>query len=412
MTFLHPNVVTDYFQKKQFGRMLIVGAVVLIVLVVIHSNYEHNQTKYNVSLKSLSERLENNPATSIPKIQILMWTPMQMFTLLAEKGKDIVLDDCGKYSCRITNRNSSTLNTSDAVMFNLRNEDFVIDGKVNVPDYHPPGQYWILYNHEGMFLEDKFYDAFPGDVFNLTATYRRDADIYLPYGKCEPRKHGKYELPSDFLKKKTGLAVWHVTHCTDRSLRLTFTKQLQKHIKVDIFGAGRCSKKTLPQDYRLHVGHNLTDVATANINEYKFYLSFENTYCKDYITEKSYKMFQDNVYTVPVVRGSGPYDGMLPPGSYINADDFKDAKELADYLTKLDQNDQLYMKYFKSRTDYECSTDSYNITHRFCELCDGVSRAVTQQLKKTYNQNKIYSVIHPRENCVLYNKNKKMRPKN
>ena len=313
-----------------------------------------------------------------------------MATLLAEKGKDIMLDDCGKCSCRITTRNISTLtNDSDAVMFNSRDEDFVIDGKVNVPGYHPPGQYWVLFTHEGTFLKDKVYDAFPGDVFDLTATYRRDADVYMPYGKCELRKQGKYELPPDFLKEKTGLAVWHVTHCTDRSLRLTFTEQLQTYIKVDVFWTGGCSQNPLPQNHRLHVGHNLTDVAAANITKYKFYLSFENTYCKDYITEKSYKMFQDNVYTVPVVRGSGPYEGMLPPGSYINANDFKDAKELAGHLTKLDQNDQMYMDYFKSRTDYECSTDSYNITHRFCELCNGVSQAVTKQIQKTYNKNEI-----------------------
>ena len=117
---------------------------------------------------------------------------MVMATLLAKKGKDIMLDDCGECSCRITTGNISTLtNDSDAVMFNLRDEDFVIDGKVNVPGYHPPGQYWVLYTHEGTFLKDKVYDAFPGDVFDLTATNRRDADVYMPYGKCEPRKQGK-----------------------------------------------------------------------------------------------------------------------------------------------------------------------------------------------------------------------------
>ena len=321
-----------------------------------------------------------------------------------------MLDDCGECSCTFINRKKTLTNGTDAVLFDLRAEEFVKKGKANVPDYHPPGQYWLLYNHEGMFLEDEFYDGFPGDTFNLTATYRRDADIYLPYGKCEPRKKGEYVLPPDFLKKKKGLVVWHVSHCTDRSLRMTFTKQLQKYIKVDVIG--NCSNERLPKDNRIFVGLKLSDVGAANINKYKFYLSFENTYCTDYITEKAYKMFQDNIYTVPIVRGSGPYKGMLPPGSYINADDFKDAKELAKYLKKLDQNDQLYMEYFKSRTDYECSTDSYNITHRLCEICNGVSRAVTQQIQRTYSQNEIRSVIHPKENCVLYDENQNMRQRN
>ena len=174
----------------------------LIVLAVMHSNYEYNQMKYNVSFRSLLERLENNPVTPKPKIQILMWTPMHMSTLIAEKGKNIVLDDCGECSCRITTRNSSTLtNDSDAVVFNLRNEDSVIDGKVNVPDYHPPGQYWVPYNHEGMFLEHEFYDAFPGDVFNLTATCSRDADMYMPYGKCEPNRES-INYRKTFLRKR------------------------------------------------------------------------------------------------------------------------------------------------------------------------------------------------------------------
>ena len=382
----------------------------LIAFTSIQYNYEYNHVRGMFSARYVLELFRDEGLTTKPQIQILLWTSMKSRTMIGKEEKDVMLGDCGECSCKFTYEKGTLTNGSHAVVFNLRAAGSFIKGKANLPYYHPPGQYWVLYNHEATILEDEIYDMFPGDVFNLTATYRQDADIYLPYGRCEPRKQGKYVLPPNFLKKKTGLAVWHVSHCTDRSLRMTFTKQLQKYIKVDVFG--KCSGNQLPNDHFVHIGQNLTDVATDNINKYKFYLSFENTYCREYITEKAYKMFQDNVYTVPIVRGSGPYKGMLPPGSYINADDFNGAKELAEYLTKLDQNDHLYMEYFKSRTDYECSTDSYNNTHWLCGLCNGVSRALTQQIQKTYNQNEIHSIIHPRENCVLYDENKKMRPNN
>ena len=41
------------------------------------------------------------------------------------------------------------------------------------------------------------------------------------------------------------------------------------------------------------------------------------------------------------------YAKTAPRKSYIHVDDFDSPKELADYLHKLDQDDQLYNEYFK-----------------------------------------------------------------
>lgn len=41
------------------------------------------------------------------------------------------------------------------------------------------------------------------------------------------------------------------------------------------------------------------------------------------------------------------YARAAPPHSYIHVDEFPSAKELADYLHKLDQNDDLYNEYFQ-----------------------------------------------------------------
>ncbi|RXG72122.1 Alpha-(1,3)-fucosyltransferase C, partial [Armadillidium vulgare] len=55
-------------------------------------------------------------------------------------------------------------------------------------------------------------------------------------------------------------------------------------------------------------------------DEYKFYFSFENSICADYITEKFFNILR--LYLVPVVFGGGDYSAVSPPHSYINVRKF------------------------------------------------------------------------------------------
>ena len=52
---------------------------------------------------------------------------------------------------------------------------------------------------------------------------------------------------------------------------------------------------------------------------------------------------------VPIVMGARPedYARSAPFKSYIHVDDFESPKELAEYLHKLDEDDNLYNEYFK-----------------------------------------------------------------
>ena len=72
-----------------------------------------------------------------------------------------------------------------------------------------------------------------------------------------------------------------------------------------------------------------------------FYLSFENSICKDYVTEKFWRFKK---LIVPVVMKREIYQNIMPDGSYIAASDFKSPKELADYLYKLALNEEEYLK--------------------------------------------------------------------
>ena len=64
--------------------------------------------------------------------------------------------------------------------------------------------------------------------------------------------------------------------------------------------------------------------------EYLLYLSFENSFYPDYVTEKFYRALQTG--TVPVVCfWWANYSNFAPPHSYVNARDFGTPQLLAIY---------------------------------------------------------------------------------
>jgi hypothetical protein len=66
-----------------------------------------------------------------------------------------------------------------------------------------------------------------------------------------------------------------VSNCNERNNRQQYARELSKHISVDIYG--KCGTLKCSS----------TNACRALINkDYKFYLAFENSNCKDYITEK------------------------------------------------------------------------------------------------------------------------------
>ena len=63
-------------------------------------------------------------------------------------------------------------------------------------------------------------------------------------------------------------------------------------------------------------------------------------------------------------------ESIAPPHSYINALKFAGPKELADYLHKLDEDDNLYAEYFKWKGKYSIESDIHAMSRNvFCDLC-------------------------------------------
>lgn len=103
-------------------------------------------------------------------------------------------------------------------------------------------------------------------------------------------------------------------------------------------------------------------------SKYKFYLSFENSFCEDYVTEKFFKVLDYNI--VPVVLGGANYSKMAPEKSYIDSKNFKSIADLAEYLKYLDKNATAYAEYFEWKSHFQVIKDYSQI---FCQLCQALN---------------------------------------
>ena len=99
--------------------------------------------------------------------------------------------------------------------------------------------------------------------------------------------------------------------------------------------------------------------------DYKFYLAFENSNCKDYVTEKFFTNALHNG-VVPIVMGASveEYAAIAPPHSFLHVDQFDSPAALAEYLKLLDGDDNLYNEFFQWRTKGE-----WLRTRFFCRVC-------------------------------------------
>ena len=75
--------------------------------------------------------------------------------------------------------------------------------------------------------------------------------------------------------------------------------------------------------------------------EYKFYLSFENSLCKDYVTEKFFKILKDDI--IPITFNGVNMSEIAPPHSHINYNsDSNSPHDFAKHLEHIAGNDTLY----------------------------------------------------------------------
>nr|XP_057913376.1 alpha-(1,3)-fucosyltransferase 7 isoform X2 [Doryrhamphus excisus] len=303
-------------------------------------------------------RAPRSPAASIT---VLLW--YWPFGIPEDLHGDLCWDLYRIPGCRVVAKRS-LFSEADVVVFHNR-ELMTRQEKLPMELPRPPGQRWAWLSLESP-ANNGDLRRFAG-VFNLTMSYRRDADVSVPYGKLLPRE--PEDVVEDIKQNKTDLVCWVVSNYRSSHTRSKVYQELSAVVPVKVYGSW--SKNPLASEDLL-----------PTLSRCYFYLAFENSLSKDYITEKLWKnAYQSGV--VPVVLGPPVknYEAVAAPHSFIHVDEFASIKELGEHLQKLAGDAERYGEYLRWRSEWKVKQyDGWR--HRACQIC-------TQY--RSFPQHKVYA---------------------
>jgi len=260
-----------------------------------------------------------------------------------------------KVTCLVTS-DKSLLSQSDAVVVSLTDINRFTWTWLPFSNPDRYKQSWVAFWQESpwFFYKTTTFDTSQSlmnlnGIFNYTASYRDDADFDASYLKNKDLSYCKWKVketqthisndPHEVIANKSELAIWIVSHCDTVSEREKYVDKMRETANVTILGS--CGDGGPDQN------------AWSKVHWHKFYLSFENSICEDYITEKFFDILL-NFDIVPVVMGprKEKYLAVAPPHSFIHVSDFKSPGDLAKYLIHLDNNPDEYVQYLNWKTHY------------------------------------------------------------
>ena len=208
-------------------------------------------------------------------------------------------------------------------------------------------------------------------------TYRQDSDIVHSYGRYILRNfshtirdhqsidfylssinnQSTFDIKKEFYSRKNR-TLWIVSNCNARTKRNNIAKELKTYFPIDQYG--KCSNS------------NKIDNIDQLLFNYKFYLAFENSHCRDYITEKVF--YNSLVHgSIPIVLGPNKenYQKILPPNSFIHIDYSTNLSQIAIQLEHISNDFDAFSSYHQWRNDYRPISwkSNYFIDDRFCDLC-------------------------------------------
>lgn len=270
-------------------------------------------------------------------IYILIWTTTKLepFNII-DMGQN-AFQKCAFNNCFLTENHNyfKIILDFDVIMFNVFNLEEIIlrENEGTLPSNRSQVQKYIMYGVEpaGIYKVPQEFNGY----FNLTFTYKTTSNITIPYVivkdeneetigpkvNMEWMKFSKMNEISEFiknkLKNKSVAAAWIVSHC-ETPYRNTYATYLQKELaryghRLDIYG--KCGTKHCPKSvYGIMCSDNITCPEYERMDEcfsliesdYYFYLSFENSFAEDYVSEKILNALEH--FAVPVVFGGANYN--------------------------------------------------------------------------------------------------------
>lgn len=246
-------------------------------------------------------------------IYMLMWTQPEVlpFTPMEMGLNYFINKKCHYQNCFVTSQKSyfKDVRDFDVLLFYIANIE-----ESTVPPKRSEKQKYVFVSGESP-IHFGVANRLNG-FFNLTWTYKLKSDATWRYfvvrnrtGKIiGPKINMNWMDTSDMkpirkyikgkLQNKSIAAAWLVSHCETTSHRETFVRRLSNEfvkydLKIDIYG--KCGNLTCAFD----------ECYALLESDYYFYLSFENSFGEDYVTEKVLTAIQH--FTVPVIYGGANY---------------------------------------------------------------------------------------------------------
>ncbi|KAK2152927.1 hypothetical protein LSH36_314g00003 [Paralvinella palmiformis] len=266
------------------------------------------------------------------------------------------------HTCYLTN-NRSEFSEADAVIIHVFSVA-PMQENLTIPRRANPRQIFVFFilesptrSYKGLFQQELRFS----DTFNLTATFLQSpmTDVYMPLGGIERRTIvDENAVPSlSLLKNKSKTVAWFVSNCWAPSARMEYARRLSHYVDVGVFG--NCGNLTCAKG-------NKTCIEQVS-GTYMFYLAFENSFCRDYATEKVFRTLQ--LTMVPIVYGYANYTAVLPPRSYIDVRDYDSPEKLAEYLQRLKRNVTEYEQYFAWKKHFRILFRRHYTDNGICRLC-------------------------------------------
>jgi hypothetical protein len=225
------------------------------------------------------------------------------------------------------------------------------------------GQTWVAFSMESEVTVPRMADPMAMAWFDLELSYRRTADVWIPYV-------GRESLPGLLEPPTPKTEPYPVAHFQsnpfDRSGRNAYVRELIPHIKIASYGT---VFPTMPNASTI----TTRDARPAVCARHKFTLAFENTIAVDYVTDKLFDVWIAG--SVPVYLGApNVADFAPPPHSFIDVSNFGGPQELSQYLNYLDCQDDEYGTYLdwkRTGPDPRFLAMLETVPHRpFCRIAE------------------------------------------
>ncbi|KRF84036.1 alpha-(1,3)-fucosyltransferase C [Drosophila virilis] len=259
--------------------------------------------------------------------------------------------------CTVTPNRNYTDRPIDAVVVNA-DRAYDVDGLEKI--VRSPNFLVVFAAKKPLSLAKNPLSLHGESIFNYSMTYRPDSNLFWTdyyfstlqhmdvrvHKFTTPDKHALKELSAHLrfkLQLKQRLVVYMMYPVNNSTVQQSlYLQQLRKHIDLSVIETCHEPNECIP---------------------YRFMLIFEPSRCPEYVHPQFYMALAN--FVVPVLIGGGNLSELVPPGSYISADNFLSPFELSEHLMLLSSRPELYAQFFWWHSKYQI----HKIKLPYCALC-------------------------------------------